>query len=527
MQFNILGPLEVVHEGRVVPLGGINRRAMLGMLLLRANQVVPASKLLDSLWSGGVPPTARKMLQNAASGLRDVLALGSGSDDPPLLLTRSPGYMMHVDQSSIDVNLFSLYTEQGRSYAAAADWESARNALHDALAVWRGPVLADLTEVSATWPEVSAAQNTHLIVVEEMFDAELACGRHREIVAELDAAARREPSRERLAAELMLALYRCGRQLEALDVYRRIRASLIEGHGLEPSRELRDLEYSILNQDPRLDWRDGAAHPALGGSSVATMPRPAVTLGHHPRHLEPLPVDGQAVPSAATQLTSVMAVVVEDDGTSPPGQVAAVVQREVSRYGGAIISKVASVSWVVFDGDGSPGRAVDAGLAIRDALTRAPADGKAVRIAVVSTDAVPRRRPGDGTLRGLDGATVGRCLQLAGAAPAGRIWVGEEVRRDTEHFVRYEPVDESVWSAVGHLAERLEPETLTLVIETPGELQKLCDLLSSLGQHDRVDHCRYGDLPANGVVTVMVSVVPATEDAARLSAAGSPVRRCR
>jgi len=545
VQFNILGPLEVVHQGGVVPLGGIKRRAMLGMLLLRANRVVPSSKLLESLWNGGVPPTARKMLQNAASGLRDMLALDSGSGDPPVLLTHPPGYLMHVDPGSIDVNLFYLHTEQGRSYAACADWESARKELRNALGVWRGPVLADLIEVGATWPEVGVVQNTHLVVLEEMFDAELACGRHREVVAELDAAARREPSRERLAAELMLALYRCGRQLEALDVYHRIRASLIESHGLEPSRELQDLEYSILNQDPRLDRRDGTAMPALGGSSVAAVPRSAVTLASvtalgmlpeavpHPRHSGPVPVDGHFMPLAQRQLVSMMAVVADVDwrpgedaaeAASSFGMVDAIVHREVSRYGGVVVSRVASVRWVVFGGaDDAASRAVEAGLAIRDVLTRARLVGDAaggeapplaVRVAVVSTDGMLSCQLGDGTLRGLDSATVGRCLQLASAAPAGRVWVGEETKRATEWSVRYEQADDGAWCAVERLPESFRSDTLKLVIEGPGELQKLRDLLTSLGgQHERIGHRRYGDIPENAVVEFTVSVLSTADDA--------------
>jgi hypothetical protein len=402
--------------------------------------------------------------------------------------------------------------------------------------VWRGPVLADLIEAGATWPEAGVVQNTHLVVVEEMFDAELACGRHREIIAELDDAARREPSRERLAAELMLALYRCGRQLEALDVYHRIRASLIESHGLEPSRELQDLECSILNQDPRLDRRDGTAMPALGDSPAATALRPAVPLDHapvpSPRDFEPAAADGHGLPVAPGQLVAMMAVVTEVDwragedaaeAASAFETVAAVVNREVSRYGGVVISRVASVSWVVFGGaDDAASRAINAGLTIRDTLTPGrpagvAADGEAplaVRVAVVSTDAVLSCQPGDGTLRGLDGAAVGRCLQLASAAPAGRVWVGEETKCATERSVRYEQADDGAWCAVGFLPELFRSDTLKMVIEGPGELRKLRDLLTSIGgQHERIGHPRYGDIPENAVVEFTVSVLLPADDA--------------
>jgi DNA-binding SARP family transcriptional activator len=322
VQFNILGPLEVVEQGRAMPLGGIKQRAMLGMLLLSANRVVPSSKLLDSLWVGSVPPTARKMLQNAASALRDVLACNGGSADPPVLLTHTPGYLLHVEPGTIDLNRFTLHTERGRSYAAGGDWESARQELRDAVGVWRGPVLADLTEACAVWPEAVAVQNTHLVVFEELFDAELACGRHREVVAELESVAGRELSRERLVAQLMLALYRCGRQMDALDVYRRARGSLIE-NGLEPSRELQQLEHSILNQDMRLDWRGGVM-PVVGESGTAGVSWPTAALVGTaapaalrgvalagPRRLEPVSADGLVMPLAQGQLVSMMAVVGE------------------------------------------------------------------------------------------------------------------------------------------------------------------------------------------------------------------------
>ncbi|WEO93652.1 AfsR/SARP family transcriptional regulator [Streptomyces sp. FXJ1.172] len=549
MQFNILGPLEVVAQDRVVPLGGIKQRAMLGMLLLKANRIVPSSKLLDSLWADGVPPTARKMLQNAASALRGMLACDGGSADPPVLLTHTPGYLLHVEPSTIDLNLFTLHTERGRSYAAQADWESARRALRDALDVWRGPVLSDLTETCGTWPEAAAVQNTHLVAVEELFDAELACGRHREVVAELELVAGRELSHERLVAQLMLAMYRCGRQLDALDIYRRARVSLIETHGLEPSRELQELEHLILNQDVRLDWHGGAM-PALGDSGIAGVPWPTATLADKavqaaalsedvtagPRRPEPAPKDDNVVPLAQGQLATLMAVVGEverrpgadlAETANALGMVAATVDREVSRYGGVVISRVASVSWIVFDdADHAPDRAVDAGLAIRDALEQArsvhdAADSGApqvvVKVAVVSTDAILSYHPGDGTLRGLDSAVVGRCLQLASAAPAGRVWVGEETKRATECCVRYERVGDGAWDAVELLPEPHRPDRVKMVIGGPGKIQKLRGLLAGMGgQHtspliERISR-RGGGIPENAVVEVTVSVLLPADD---------------
>jgi DNA-binding SARP family transcriptional activator len=537
MQFKILGPLEVGAHDRVVPLGGTKQRAMLGMLLLKANRIVPSSKLLDSLWTGGVPPTARKMLQNAASALRGILACDDGSADPPVLLTHTPGYLLHVEPDAIDLNLFMLTVERGRAHAAQADWESARRALRDALDIWRGPVLADLTETCSAWPEAAAVQNTHLVAFEELFDAELACGRHREVLAEIELVAGRELSHERLVAQLMLAMYRCGRQLDALDVYHRARLSLIETHGLEPNHELQKLEHLILNQDVRLDWHGGAL-PALVDSGITAVPWPTAAAQDGPpgppTH-RPVSADDPAVPLAEGKLTTMMAVVSEvarepgkhaAESTSALAGVAALVEREAGRHGGVVISTMASMSWIVFDTvDHAPDHAVNAALAIRDALRQARsvrdagggrAPEPAVKFAVVSTDSIPGYHPDDGTLRGLDTAVVGRCLQLASVAPAGHIWVGEETKRATEYRVRYERVGDDAWNAVELLPEPHRPSQVKMVIGGPGNIQKLRGLLAGMGgQHasliERISH-RGGDIPENAVVEVTVSVLLPGED---------------
>jgi len=208
--------------------------------------------------------------------------------------------------------------------------------------------------------------------------------------------------------------------------------------------------------------------------------------------------------------------------------VAAIVDREVSRYGGMTISRVGSLSWVVFGGTGdAASRAVDAGLAIREALTTAwpvrdAAGGEvpllAVKVAIVSTDAMLSCQPGDGTLRGLDGTTVGRCLQLASAAPAGRVWADEETGRATERSIRYEQAGDGAWDAVERLPESCGTDRLKLVIEGPGEIQKLRSLLTSIGGEaawlaGRIDHRRGGGIPENAVVEFTVSVLLPVDDA--------------
>jgi DNA-binding SARP family transcriptional activator len=263
MEFRLLGPLEATVEGRPVPLHGIKQRATLGLLLLHANRVVATSTLLRGLWPDDVPPTARKMLQNAISSLRATLAMGDREDSSALLLTHAPGYLLSIEPDVLDLVRFNRLVEKSRNELAAASWAVAARGLRQALALWRGPVLADLVEAGISWPEINALKDSRLSALEDCYEAELACGRHREVIGELEELVETEPSRERLCGQLMLALYRDGRQVDALDVFRRIRTKLVDNLGLEPGRELQELERAILAQDPDLDLPGVGTIPGL------------------------------------------------------------------------------------------------------------------------------------------------------------------------------------------------------------------------------------------------------------------------
>ncbi|GAA2513485.1 AfsR/SARP family transcriptional regulator [Winogradskya humida] len=510
MRFHILGPLEVIRDGEPVALGGYKQRATLAMLVLNLNRVVPASKLLESLWGSEVPATGRKMLQNAASELRSMLTTGAGPADSPALLTHAPGYLLHADPESVDAVRFSRLAEQGRAFAASSQWERARHDLREALAAWRGPVLADLFESRALWPDAVAVQNTRLDVLEDLFDVELACGRHREIVAELEPLVEQEPSRERLAAQLMLTLYRCGRQLDALGVYRRTRDSLIDRHGLEPSRELQELERSILNHDAGLDRRPETAVVAVPG---------------RPRDTAPCPEPTEPVPAAAGwQSVSMLAVLA--DLSQPPGgddartaavvgELSGLVHGEVARHDGRVISSVAGMTWIVFDGTGDAAqRAVRTGLAIRDALAARP-DLPSVHAAAICADAIVSYEPGDGNPRGLNGDAVSRCLRLAMSAPAGVVRVGPETRRVTEADIRYTPADEG-WDAIELRPVRPAPVQITLSLCQDSQIQELCGLLTSMGGRRAAwlaDLLDQHDTTRSGVVVELaVNVVPRNVD---------------
>ncbi|MFF8956254.1 BTAD domain-containing putative transcriptional regulator [Streptomyces sp. NPDC014894] len=253
MEFRLLGPLEVESASGLVPLGGTRQRAALAYLLLHAGQVVSTRRLQSAVWAADrAPDTARKILQNTIWRLRR--ALDAPPDGlSPQLLTREPGYLVRVAPEQIDLVRFERLAARGRSALLAGDTEQAREALGQALVLWRGPALADLAEEGTAWPELAALEQKRLDAMEDRFEVELLCGRHRSVLREVDAFTQAEPLRERAVAQLMLALYRCGRRADALDVYARTRTALSEGLGLEPGHELQRLQRAVLTQDPWLD----------------------------------------------------------------------------------------------------------------------------------------------------------------------------------------------------------------------------------------------------------------------------------
>jgi DNA-binding SARP family transcriptional activator len=259
LDFRVLGPLEVRDGDRVLALGGRNQLALFAMLLLHANEVVSSDRLIDAVWGAAAPPTAGKTVQVYVSRLRKELG-----DDR--LVTRAPGYVLRVDRAELDLARFEeLCGEAQRSDPdrAAATWRRA-------LDLWRGPALADLTYESFAQPEIARLEELRWAALEQRIDADLAAGGHAEVVGELGALVAEHPVRERLRSQLMLALYRSGRQAEALGAYRQAHRELADQLGLEPSEELRRLEQAILSQDPALDLAPAAA-PAVSTSSSRSL----------------------------------------------------------------------------------------------------------------------------------------------------------------------------------------------------------------------------------------------------------------
>jgi DNA-binding SARP family transcriptional activator len=262
MDFRLLGPLEVVSErDGLIALGGVKQRSLLAVLLLQANEVVSTDRLMDQLWGSEPPATAAKSIQVYVSRLRK--ALGEGR-----LFTHGHGYLLRAEPEELDLARFEQLADEARRGGP----DTAAGKLREALALWRGAALADLAYERFAQVEIARLEEMRLAVLEQRIDADLAAGRHAELVGELEALVARHPLRERLRCQLMLALYRSARQAEALDAYRAARRELQEELGLDPSGELKQLEQAILRQDPELDLApkvgSGGSAPSPGGSSA-------------------------------------------------------------------------------------------------------------------------------------------------------------------------------------------------------------------------------------------------------------------
>jgi DNA-binding SARP family transcriptional activator len=256
IEFRVLGPLEARRAGRPIPLGGPKQRALLAYLLLRANEPVPADELVEALWPRHHAEDARKALRVAVSRLR--AALGTETT----LATRAAGYELLVSDEQLDLHRFRALAAEGERSLRAGDWAAAAARCEEALASWRGSALADVRN-DGLGPDADRLEEFRVHTIEQRVEAELALGRHSALVGDLDELVERHPYRERLRRQHMLALYRSGRQAEALASYRSARRRLVDELGIEPGPELQELERAILRQDPEL------APPAVGTTAPA------------------------------------------------------------------------------------------------------------------------------------------------------------------------------------------------------------------------------------------------------------------
>ena len=245
MEFRILGPLEVVHDGESCVLGAVQQRALLAVLVLNRGEVLSMDRLIDELWGERPPATAAKIVQGHVSHLRR--ALGGG-----VIVTQGRGYRLAVAPEQVDVGQFDSLSAEGRRALAEGDSARARARLGSALGLWRGEPLADFADEPFAQGAIARLQEARLAALEDRIDADLAAGRDGELIPEIESLAAANPLQERLRGQLMLALYRAGRQADALAVYRQASELLREELGLEPSRMLRELERLILEHDSSL-----------------------------------------------------------------------------------------------------------------------------------------------------------------------------------------------------------------------------------------------------------------------------------
>lgn len=262
LEFRILGPLEVVSEEGLVTLGGPRQRATLAILLLAASRVVSIDRLADDLYRGAAPVTAVTQVQRQISELRKALGVSSAIE------TRSPGYVLRLAPGQLDLDRFQRLAEQGMRAAGADDARRASDRLQEALGLWRGVPLADFVDEPFARCAIARLEELRLVALEHRIEADLILGRHADVVGELEDVVADNPFREGFVAQLMLALYRAGRQTEALAAYRKARDALVDQFGIDPSPALQERQKAILSHDLSLNGTLARRAPAKAGSVI-------------------------------------------------------------------------------------------------------------------------------------------------------------------------------------------------------------------------------------------------------------------
>jgi DNA-binding SARP family transcriptional activator/predicted ATPase len=421
LDIRLLGPLDVWRQGRAVAIGGPKPRALLAALALDAGRVVSVDRLLENLWPGEPPETAAHAVQVYVSQLRK--ALGGST-----IATRPPGYVLELDPARVDAHRFAQLVNNGRETLGAGDPAGASSLLREALALWRGPALADFTYEPFAQTEIARLEELRVVALEERIEADLALGRHHEVATELEALVEAHPLRERPRGQLMLALYRAGRQADALAAFRAGRETMVDELGIEPGPELRALEVAVLRQDETLLPPEGPAAPVMQFRRLVTIL--FVDL------VDSLALAGSLDAEALGRVLSgyfetVSAVVAHHGGT-------------VEKYTGDAVMAVFGVP-ATHEDDAL--RAARAALDIRTAvgnlserLVETHGVGLEIRIGVeagevVTTPTEPRQRL-------VAGETVGIASRLEQAAGADEIVVGELAARLIDHAAHLEPLGE-------------------------------------------------------------------------------------
>lgn len=307
MEFRILGPIEVLDAGRIIPLGGGKQRAALAILLLHPNEVVSRDRLIEGLWGASPPATADHTLDTYMSRLRRTL----GSEgDGPRVVSRRPGYSLRVEDGELDLQRFEILLEEGRQTLRAGNYRRAAELLRQAISLFRGPPFDDLAHASFAQSEASHLDELPLAALEERIEADLALGRHLEILSELQTLVLKHPFRERFWAQLMLALYRSGRQADALEAFERARHHLADELGVDPGPPLQRLHEDILRQAPLLDQ--------IGPSHAPSSPTGRIDRGTPEGHTRELTASPPPLETIAAKTARDPIVLAE--GPEPPDE---------------------------------------------------------------------------------------------------------------------------------------------------------------------------------------------------------------
>jgi DNA-binding SARP family transcriptional activator/class 3 adenylate cyclase len=433
LEFRLLGPLEALLDGQPLPLGGARQRALVALLLLRANEAVSRDRLIEDLWRDHAPETATNALAALVARLRRVLPAD-------VLVTKPSGYSIEAEPDSIDIHRFEVLVEDGRRALAAGAYGEASDKLREALALWRGPPLGDFTYEPFAEPAILQLEELRITAVESRIDAELALGRHDGLIGELQSLVVEHPLRERLRGQLMRALYRSGRQAEALETYREGRGTLLEELGIDPSPGLQELERAILRQDVSV------AAPAPGPLEAAPEPLSAVLTESHGLADEVRPVTILFADIVGS--TALGERLAPEETKALVGECVTIMSRAVEEYGGTVQAYqgdgICAYFGVPRAHENDPERAALAGLRILGLMDEYTSDierawgisGFSVRVGINSgRAAVGLVGAAEPQAVALGDATNVAARVQASAAP-GTVLVGESTaRRLTHRFV--------------------------------------------------------------------------------------------
>ncbi len=448
MALGILGPLEVRLEGgEPVALGGHRQRALLAILILHANEVVSTDRLIDQLWGEHPPATAVHTVRVFVSRLRRALGPAGAR-----LVTRPPGYVIEVGVDEVDADRSERLFASARAALADGKPREADALLRDAEPLWRGPPLADFTYEPFAQAMIARLEEVRVSCRELLIEAQLALGRHSDVVAELEALVREHPFRERPRGQLMLALYRSGRQADALDAFQQARRTLVEELAVEPSEDLRELEQAILRQDP---WLAAPLPPAAG-------PAPEGVPAPDGEEAPPAAADGAGAAAFAStfrKTATVLVIRLAAAGATDPERARSLiaaaradVERVVAQHGGMFVpglaGEVVGIFGVPVTKEDDALRAVRAAHELRAAVATIESGDLTVRIGL-DTGEVVADAPND-----VFGEPLGEAVAFALVAANGDVLLSDATRRLAAEAIRIEPaLDGAAWRLVDLIDE--------------------------------------------------------------------------